>query len=123
MPHHKTLLKAFRFLENLAALFFLLLRHKFSSIACVKLVNFNAGKRKSRKFGSLGVMNIYIPLGKKFMLRILRHIPISTRLISRKVFLYLQQHTFSVLICLLQHLGHSFCAFFPVILFCDIVIR
>jgi hypothetical protein len=59
MPHHKTLLKAFRFLENLAALFFLLLRHKFSSIACVKLVNFNAGKRKSRKFGSLGVMHIY----------------------------------------------------------------
>ncbi|MFT5926509.1 MAG: hypothetical protein ACI9WL_001257 [Rubritalea sp.] len=52
------ILKAFRFSENLADLFFLLLRHKFSSIAYVRLVNFNAEKRKSRKFGNLGVLSI-----------------------------------------------------------------
>jgi hypothetical protein len=42
-------LKAFRFSENLADLFFLLLRHKFSSIACVTVVNFNAEKRKKKE--------------------------------------------------------------------------
>jgi hypothetical protein len=52
------ILKAFRFSENLADLFFLLLRHKFSSIAYVTLVNFNAEKRKSRKLGNLGVLSI-----------------------------------------------------------------
>jgi hypothetical protein len=41
--------KAFRFSENLADLFFLLLRHKFSSIAYVRLVNFNAEKRKKKE--------------------------------------------------------------------------
>jgi hypothetical protein len=34
--------------ENLADLFFLLLRHKFSRIAYVRLVNFNAEKRKKK---------------------------------------------------------------------------
>jgi hypothetical protein len=43
------ILKAFRFSENLADLFFLLLRHKFSSIAYVRLVNFNAEKRKKKE--------------------------------------------------------------------------
>jgi hypothetical protein len=43
------ILKAFRFLENLADLFFLLLRHKFSSIAYVRVVNFNAEKRKKKE--------------------------------------------------------------------------
>ena len=54
-------LKAFRFSEDLADLFFLLLPHKFSSIAYVRLVNFNADKRKrkSRKFGNLGVLSIH----------------------------------------------------------------
>ncbi|MFT5926031.1 MAG: hypothetical protein ACI9WL_000774, partial [Rubritalea sp.] len=46
---HKSILKAFRFSENLADLFFLLLRHKFSSIAYVRLVNFNAEKRKKKE--------------------------------------------------------------------------
>jgi hypothetical protein len=41
--------KAFRFSENLAVLFFLLLRHKFSSIAYVTVVNFNAEKRKKKE--------------------------------------------------------------------------
>jgi hypothetical protein len=36
-----------------------LLRHKFSSIAYVRLVTFNAEKRKSRKFGNLGVLSIF----------------------------------------------------------------
>jgi hypothetical protein len=54
-----TILKAFRFSENLADLFFLLLPHKFSSIAYVRLVNFNAEKIKSRKFGNLNVLSIY----------------------------------------------------------------
>jgi hypothetical protein len=45
----KTILKAFRFSENLADLFFLLLRHKFSTIAYVRLVNFNAEKRKKKE--------------------------------------------------------------------------
>jgi hypothetical protein len=44
-----SILKAFRFSENLADLFFLLLRHKFSSIAYVRLVNFNAEKRKKKE--------------------------------------------------------------------------
>jgi hypothetical protein len=43
------ILKAFRFSENLADLFFLLLRHKFSSIAHVTVVNFNAEKRKKKE--------------------------------------------------------------------------
>ncbi|MFT5925401.1 MAG: hypothetical protein ACI9WL_000131 [Rubritalea sp.] len=43
------ILKAFRFSENLADLFFLLLRHKFSSIAYVTVVNFNAEKRKKKE--------------------------------------------------------------------------
>jgi hypothetical protein len=43
------ILKAFRFVENLADLFFLLLPHKFSSIAYVRLVNFNAEKRKKKE--------------------------------------------------------------------------
>jgi hypothetical protein len=37
-----------RFSENLADLFFLLLRHKFSYIAYVTVVNFNAEKRKKK---------------------------------------------------------------------------
>jgi hypothetical protein len=45
----RCVLKAFMFSENLADLFFLLLRHKFSSIAYVKLVNFNAEKRKKKE--------------------------------------------------------------------------
>jgi thiol-disulfide isomerase/thioredoxin len=44
-----TIFKAFRFSENLADLFFLLLRHKFSSIAYVTVVNFNAEKRKKKE--------------------------------------------------------------------------
>jgi hypothetical protein len=36
-----------------------LLRHKFSNIAYVAVVNFNAEKRKSRKFGNPGVLNIF----------------------------------------------------------------
>jgi hypothetical protein len=43
------MLKAFRFSKSLADLFFLLLPHKFSSIAYVKLVNFNAEKRKKKE--------------------------------------------------------------------------
>jgi hypothetical protein len=43
------ILKAFRFVENLTDLFFLLLRHKFSSIAYVRLVNFNAEKREKKE--------------------------------------------------------------------------
>jgi hypothetical protein len=43
------ILKAFRFSENLADLFFLLLRHTFSSIAYVRLVNFNTEKRKKKE--------------------------------------------------------------------------
>jgi hypothetical protein len=52
--------KAFRFSENLPDLFFLLLPHKFLSIAYIRLVNFNAEKRKrkSRKFGNLGILSI-----------------------------------------------------------------
>ena len=42
-------LKVFRFSENLAGLFFLLSRHKFSSIAIVKVSNFNAEKMKKKK--------------------------------------------------------------------------
>jgi hypothetical protein len=41
--------KALRFSENFADLFFLLLRHKFSSIAYVTFVNFHAEKRKKKK--------------------------------------------------------------------------
>ncbi len=37
------------FLKNLAYLFFLLLRHKFSSIAITTVVNFNAEKKKKVK--------------------------------------------------------------------------
>jgi hypothetical protein len=43
------MLKTFRFLENLANLFFLLSRHKFSSIAFVMVINFNAEKREKGK--------------------------------------------------------------------------
>jgi hypothetical protein len=43
------ILKAFRFSENLADLFFPLLRHKFSSLAYVRLVNFNPYKRKKKE--------------------------------------------------------------------------
>jgi hypothetical protein len=43
------MLKVFRFSENLAILFFILLRHKFLSIAYVRLVNFNAEKRKKKE--------------------------------------------------------------------------
>jgi hypothetical protein len=52
LPFRKSsnnILKAFRFSENSAGLFFLLLRHKFSSIAYVKLENFNAEKRKKKE--------------------------------------------------------------------------
>ncbi|MFT5926569.1 MAG: hypothetical protein ACI9WL_001318 [Rubritalea sp.] len=50
MDHnHMNILKVFRFSENLAVLFFLLLRHKFSSIAYVRLVNFNTEKRKKKE--------------------------------------------------------------------------
>ncbi|MFT6096441.1 MAG: hypothetical protein ACJAVQ_001348, partial [Nonlabens sp.] len=37
------------FSENLADLFFLLLRHKFLSIAYVRVVNFNAQKKKKKE--------------------------------------------------------------------------
>jgi hypothetical protein len=58
IPHKKSLseilkgyyiLKAFRFLENLADLFFLLLRHKLSSTAYANLVNFNPEKRGKKE--------------------------------------------------------------------------
>jgi hypothetical protein len=43
------MLQAFWFSDNLADLFFLLLPHKFSSIAYVSLENFNAEKREKKE--------------------------------------------------------------------------
>jgi len=48
METKKCKLNTYRFSENLAHLFFLLSRHKFSSIALVTVVNFNAEKRKKK---------------------------------------------------------------------------
>ena len=47
-PRIHDIFKAFRFSENLADLFSLLLGHKFSSIAYMTVVNFNAEKRKKK---------------------------------------------------------------------------
>ena len=43
------ILKTFRFSENLTHLFFLLSRHKFTSIAIATIVNFNEEKREKEK--------------------------------------------------------------------------